>query len=146
MGPYGVRTQKYLFNIHLWWKSNTAWTFGMHGLKSLTYLRKQSTRTCWLTSTLCFLFLQNATLKELNICRGDTLVIAEGQLPPKVKRKMLFVGQLTVSGGWNTFLSFFSLVLILKILLSEKFRSAIMNNAFVLQLFGFQSISMIVCL
>lgn len=36
-------------------------------------------------SQLCFLFLQNATLKELNVCRGDTLVITEGKLPPKVK-------------------------------------------------------------
>uniref|UniRef100_A0A8B9TVR6 Ubiquitin carboxyl-terminal hydrolase n=1 Tax=Anas platyrhynchos TaxID=8839 RepID=A0A8B9TVR6_ANAPL len=28
---------------------------------------------------------ENATLKELNVCRGDTLVITEGKLPPKVK-------------------------------------------------------------
>ncbi|XP_035426066.1 ubiquitin carboxyl-terminal hydrolase 40 isoform X3 [Cygnus atratus] len=26
---------------------------------------------------------ENATLKELNVCRGDTLVITEGKLPPK---------------------------------------------------------------
>ncbi|NXC21008.1 UBP40 hydrolase, partial [Corythaeola cristata] len=26
---------------------------------------------------------ENATLKELNVCRGDTLVVAEGKLPPK---------------------------------------------------------------
>ncbi|RMC18311.1 hypothetical protein DUI87_04193 [Hirundo rustica rustica] len=36
-----------------------------------------------LTGILCFLFLQNATLKELNVCRGDTLVITEGKLPQK---------------------------------------------------------------
>uniref|UniRef100_A0A8C5TY28 Ubiquitin carboxyl-terminal hydrolase 40 n=1 Tax=Malurus cyaneus samueli TaxID=2593467 RepID=A0A8C5TY28_9PASS len=35
---------------------------------------------------------ENATLKELNVCRGDTLVVSEGKLPGKVK------GQGTVPG------------------------------------------------
>jgi len=67
-------------------KAKTPWTFGLQGLKSHQHiLWKQRIRACGLTSILCSLFPQNATLKELNVCGGDTLVVTEEKLPPKVK-------------------------------------------------------------
>lgn len=114
----------------LWWKSKTPQTFSMHGLKKKNpniYFREQSTRTRRLTSVLCFLFLQNATLKELNVCRGDTLVITEGKLPAKVKQLKLCSSvtcQCLEIWIWESFIwvSFSSSCLFYKYL--EKFWSA----------------------
>ncbi|NXL91241.1 UBP40 hydrolase, partial [Alectura lathami] len=40
-------------------------------------------RTDWCYEAGEALSQENATLKELNVCRGDTLVVTEGKLPPK---------------------------------------------------------------
>uniref|UniRef100_A0A8C5U0Y6 Ubiquitin carboxyl-terminal hydrolase n=1 Tax=Malurus cyaneus samueli TaxID=2593467 RepID=A0A8C5U0Y6_9PASS len=46
---------------------------------------------------------ENATLKELNVCRGDTLVVSEGKLPGKVKGQGTVPGDLEFQSslGWE---------------------------------------------